>query len=164
MPGRKRSNGWRSSPAKRPSRKPGSWLPDATLDEDPQVQGRDQGAPHHARRRRHPEHQRGPAAEAEALRLHKAGPLPQGRAEPGQGAGKSEHGHLPREPGGRVRRHRVEGGEQGSAQGDKFFKRRDGSRTSRRMPASASSRSASPTPRTWSGGPSSTPSTTTARP
>ena len=61
--------------------------------------------------RRHPLAQRRPAPGARPLRLLAADPVLQGRSLAGQGAGEDQHGHLPRELGGHLRRHRVRGRE-----------------------------------------------------
>ena len=71
------------------------------------IRGLDQGAAHHAGRRRHPLDQRGAAPGARPLRLPAAGALVQGRALAAQGARGRRHGDLPRELGGHLRRHRV---------------------------------------------------------
>ena len=69
-----------------------------------------QRAADHAGRRRHPLAQRGAAPAARSLRLPAPGPLFQGRAVAGEGAREDRHGHLPRELGGHLRRHRMGSG------------------------------------------------------
>ena len=86
-----------------------SWLPEDTLAAIVASPRRDQGPAHHAGRRRVPLAQRGPAAAARSLRLRPAGALLHRRAVAGQAAGRGEHGDLPREHGGHLRRHRVQG-------------------------------------------------------
>ena len=90
------------------------------------VRGVDQGPAHHAGGRRHPLHQRGPAAGAGPVRLPAAGALLQGRAEPAQAAGEDRHGHLPRELRGHLRGHRMAGRERRRPQGHQVPDRRDG--------------------------------------
>ncbi len=76
----------------------------------PRLLGVDQGAAHHAGRRRHPLAQCGAAAVVGSVRVPAAGALVQGCALSGQDAGKGRHGDFPRKHRGHLRRHRVRGG------------------------------------------------------
>ena len=120
-----------------------------------------QGPAHHAGRRRLPLAQRGAPPEARSLRLRPSGALVRGRALAGQGAAGREHGHLPREHRGHLRRHRVQGRDAtrpagwSTSSGSRWARRRSGSPT----PApSASSRSRRKAPSASSGARSTTPS------
>jgi len=73
----------------------GNWLPDATVQAFRDGPRRDQGSADDASRRRHPQPERGTAADARPVRLSAAGALVQGRAVAGQGAAQDRHGHLP---------------------------------------------------------------------
>ena len=75
------------------------------------LRGLDQGTADDAGRRRHPLAQRRAAPGARPLRLPAADPVFQGRSLAGQGAGEDQHGHLPRELRGHLRRDRVRGRE-----------------------------------------------------
>ena len=83
------------------------------------VRGLDQGTADDAGRRRHPLAQRRTAPGARPLRLPAPGPVLQGRAVAGQGAGEDRHGDLPRELRGHLRRHRVRGREREGQEPDR---------------------------------------------
>ena len=68
-----------------------------------------QGTALHAGRRRHPLPQRDAAPGARPLRVHSPGALLRGRRQSDEGAREAQRRDLPREHGGRLRRHRVEG-------------------------------------------------------
>ena len=75
---------------------------------DPQgLRGFHQGPADDAGRRRHPQAERRAAPAARSVRLPAAGAVLRGRPESGQGAGKGQHGDLPREFGRHLRGHRV---------------------------------------------------------
>ena len=97
---------------------PDVWLPARDARGGEGLRRLDQGAAHHAGRRRHPLAQRRPAPGARSLRLPAADPVLQRRAFAGEGAGEDQHGHLPRELGGHLRRHRVRGGEREGEEAD----------------------------------------------
>ncbi len=60
----------------------GQWLPQETIDAFNEYLVRDQGAADHARRRRHPQHQRGAASGTGPLRLRASGAVLRRRAQP----------------------------------------------------------------------------------
>ena len=103
----------------------GEWLPDDTLEAIRALPRRHQGTADDAGRRRHPQPERHPAPGARPLRLRAAGALLPGRALAGARAREGGHGDLPREHGGRLRRHRVAGG-LGGGREDHRVPRRDG--------------------------------------
>ena len=105
------SPGRKSSRARRRSRETGNWLPDETV-----AAFRDhlvgiKGPLTTPDRRRHPLAQRGAAPDPRPLRLPAAGALVPGRALAGEAPREGRHGDLPREHRGRLRRHRVRGGD-----------------------------------------------------
>ena len=67
----------------------------------------------HARRRRHPQPQRGAPPEARPLRVRPPRALLRGRAFAGDRPGEGGHDHLPREHRGHLRRDRVRGRDRG---------------------------------------------------
>ena len=163
-----RSPGWRSTPARRRSRK----FEDLAARRDrrrlPRVPGRHQGPAHHADRRRHPLAQRRAAPDARSLRLPAAGALVQGRALAGQASREGRHGDLPREHRGHLRRHRVRGGLRGRQEVPRAPSARPSPRSTRKIrfpetPASASSRCREKAPSAWCAPRSSMPSPTSAR-
>ena len=127
------------------------------------VQGRDQGPADDSGRRRHSQPERIAAAVARPLRVRAPGAVL--RRHPVAGAPSRADGrrHLPREHGGRLRRHRVE---QGSPQVEQLLDylstelSASGSAATR---GSGSSRSPSPAASAWCAWRSAMRSTTTAR-
>ena len=104
-----RSAGWRSSPAKRPSRKFNNWLPDETVEAFREflvgIKGPLTTPVGGGIRSLN-------VALRQMLDLYvclRPVPLVQGRALAGQASGKGRHGHFPREHRGHLRRHRVRG-------------------------------------------------------
>jgi hypothetical protein len=86
---------------------PDVWLPPETLEGAARLRRLDQGAADDPGRRRHPLAQRRAPPGARPLRVPQADPVLQGRAFAGQGAREDQHGDLPRELGGHLRRDRV---------------------------------------------------------
>ena len=127
-----------------------------------------QGTPHHARRRRHPLAQRGPAPDSRPLFLRAPGQVLPRRAQPGKAPGKARRRHLPREHRRRVLRHRVQAGNPRSARSSSTSSTTTCSRAARRRfaktRASASSPSRSSAPSAWCATPSRTRSRTAASP
>jgi hypothetical protein len=73
------------------------------------VHRRDQGPAHDAGRRRHPLAQRRPAPDARPLRVPAPGAVVHRRPVAREAPGARQHGDLPREHRGHLRRHRVRG-------------------------------------------------------
>ncbi len=122
------------------------------------LQSRSQGTAHHAHRRRLPQHQRLPAHALRPVRVRPPGSLFQGRRGAEQARGQGQYGHLPREHGRRVLRHRVqERHRQGQAR-DRAA-RGTGLHTCCPPPASASNQSVRKAPNASSAWPSASPST-----
>jgi hypothetical protein len=144
---------------------PDVWLPAGDARHRARVRGVDQGPADHPGRRRHPVAERGAAPGTRPLRLPAPDPVLQGRAQPGEGAREDQHGHLPRELGRHLRRHRIRGRERQGQEDHQVPAGRDGRQEDplpRTPRASASSRSAAKAPSAWCARPSSTPSTTTS--
>ena len=102
--------GWRSTPARRPYAHDRRVAARRDARGAPGVPRLHQGPAVDPGRRRHPVAERRAAPGARPVRLHPPGALLRGRRRAGEGAGEAQHRHLPREHGGRLRRHRVEGG------------------------------------------------------
>ena len=144
---------------------PDVWLPEETLQVAARVRRLDQGPADHAGGRRHPLAERRAAPGTRPLRLPAPGPVLQGRALAGEGAREDQHGDLPRELGGHLRRHRVRGRERQGEEAHQVPDRRDGRQEDplpRTPRASASSRSRAKAPSAWCARRSSTRSTTTS--
>ena len=89
------------------------------------LRGVDQGPTDHAGGWWHPQPERGAAPGTRPVCLPAPDPVLQGRAQPGEGAGEDEHGHLPREQRGHLRRHRIRGEERQGEEADQVPHRRD---------------------------------------
>ena len=145
-----------------------NWLPDDTVKADGRLPRLHQGTADHARRRRHPLPQRRAAPVDGPLPVRAPGEVLRRRAQPGEAPREARRRHLPREHRRHLRRHRVPRGHARSREVHLLRQRRHARRAARRRsaptPASASSPSPSPAPSAWCARPSSTPSTTAARP
>ena len=94
-----------------------NWLPDDTVDGFPRISGRDQGSADDAGRRRHQLAQCRAAADARSLRLPAPGAMVRRGPSPVKHPGEGEHGDLPREHRGHLRRDRMGRRHAGSEEG-----------------------------------------------